>query len=120
VRTERYKYIRRFDEEFTRYVLPNIDDSPTKRFLLEHGLAERERPREALFDLYHDPTEQDNRVDDPDYAEVYEDLRGRLEEWMRETDDPLLDGPVSKPPGATTTKRECVEVQGEREEPNVR
>jgi hypothetical protein len=28
-------------------------------------------------------------------------MRGRLDAWMRETDDALLDGPVPPPPGAT-------------------
>jgi arylsulfatase A-like enzyme len=120
VRTDRYKYIRRFDEEFTRYVLPNIDDTATKEFLLDHGLADQERPREALYDLYHDPQERDNRVEDPDYADVYDDLRGRLEEWMEETDDPLLDGPVPKPEGASTRRRENVRVDSEDEPQGIR
>jgi hypothetical protein len=33
----------------------------------------------------------------PEYVEVLEDLRERLERWMIETDDPLLDGPVPYP-----------------------
>ncbi|MEF8851386.1 MAG: sulfatase [Haloarculaceae archaeon] len=98
VRTGRYRYVRRFDD-YPTTVLPNIDDGPAKRFLRDHGLGERERPREALYDLYHDPGEQDNLVDDPALADVRDDLRGRLEERMRETADPLLAGPVSKPPG---------------------
>ena len=28
------------------------------------------------------------------------ELSGRLEAWMRDTGDPLLDGPVPPPPGA--------------------
>ena len=98
VRTERYRYVRRFDD-YPTTVLPNVDDGPAKRFLTDHGLGERERPREALYDTYHDPGERDNLVDDPGYAGVVDDLRERLDEWMRETADPLLDGPVSKPPG---------------------
>jgi hypothetical protein len=39
-------------------------------------------------------------IDEPEYAEVADDLRHRLERWMIETDDPLLDGPVSAPHGA--------------------
>jgi N-sulfoglucosamine sulfohydrolase len=120
VRTDRYKYIRRFDEDFTRYVLPNIDDTATKEFLLEHGLADQERPREALYDLYHDPQERDNLVDDPDYADVYDDLTGRLEGWMEETDDPLLDGPVPKPEGASVRRRENVRVDSEDEPQGIR
>ena len=30
----------------------------------------------------------------PEYVEVLEDLRERLERWMVATDDPLPDGPV--------------------------
>jgi arylsulfatase A-like enzyme len=116
VRTERYTYVRRFDEEYTTTVLPNVDDGPTKQFLLEHGLGDRERPREALYDRYHDPAERDNLVDDPAHADVYEDLRGRLETWMRETDDPLLDGAVPKPPGARINERDCVQPGEERYE----
>jgi hypothetical protein len=40
-----------------------------------------------------------NLVDDPACADVLDDLRSRLSEWMRQTDDPLLTGPVPHPPG---------------------
>ena len=36
----------------------------------------------------------------PDPADVTGELRGRLEQWMQDTDDPLLTGPVPPPPGA--------------------
>jgi len=121
IRTERYKYIRRFDAEDTTYVLANIDDGPSKQFLLEQGLGDRERPREALYDLYMDPNERENLVDDPDHADVYDDLTGRLENWMTETDDPLLDGPVPKPEGARINLRDCVQPGDERfEEQGIR
>jgi N-sulfoglucosamine sulfohydrolase len=41
-----------------------------------------------------------NLIGDPRWSEVADELRGRLERWMRETADPLLDGPVPLPPGA--------------------
>jgi arylsulfatase A-like enzyme len=105
IRTERYRYIRRFDDEHTTWVRPNTDAGPCKSLLEAAGFFDRERPREALYDTYCDPNERENLIEDQDYAEVREDLAGRLEEWMRETDDPLLEGPVSKPPGARVDRR---------------
>src|SRR5437764_3143644 len=98
IRTARYKYIRRWGERRTP-VLPNTDDGPSKDLLLRHGWGEREIPQEQLFDLVFDPNEARNLAEDPAYADVLADLRGRLEAWMRETDDPLLAGHVDPPPG---------------------
>jgi N-sulfoglucosamine sulfohydrolase len=99
VRTERWKYIRRFGDRL-RPVLSNIDDSPTKDLLLASGWAGREWPREALYDVRFDPVEAHDLVDAPGCAEVAGEMRERLEAWMRETEDPLLEGPVPAPPGA--------------------
>ena len=56
--------------------------------------------REQLYDLVFDPNEAGNLAGDPAHAPVLEDLRGRLDEWMARTDDPLLDGEVAPPEGA--------------------
>jgi len=93
VRTKRYKYIRRYEKP----VLANIDDSPSKDYLLAHGLAERDAPSEALYDLVFDPNEAHNLVEEE--PEIAAELRARLQAWMEETDDPLLDGPVAPAPG---------------------
>jgi arylsulfatase A-like enzyme len=98
IRTERFKYIRRFDE-FPYPVLPNCDDSPSKDAYLVRGWARRAVSREALHDLFFNPGEGRNVIDDPDYAEVANDLRRRLQTWMEETSDPLLEGTVPAPPG---------------------
>jgi N-sulfoglucosamine sulfohydrolase len=98
IRTERHKYIRRWGERRTP-VLANTDDGPSKDLLLAAGWAEREIPKEQLYDVLFDPNEANNLVDDPGYAPVLEDLRARLEQWMRDTDDPLLAGHVDPPPG---------------------
>jgi hypothetical protein len=80
-------------------VLANTDDGPSKDLLLAAGWAEREIPNEQLYDVLFDPNEANNLVDDPGYAPVLEDLRARLEQWMGDTDDPLLAGHVDPPPG---------------------
>jgi N-sulfoglucosamine sulfohydrolase len=98
VRTKRWKYIRRFDER-ERPVLPNVDDGPSKDYLLRHGLAERRIAGEQLYDLVFDPGEAANLVGDADARPVLDDLRARLERWMADTDDPLLHGPVAPPSG---------------------
>lgn len=98
VRTARHKYIRRWGERLTP-VLANTDDGPSKDLLLRNGWAERMIAKEQLYDLLFDPNEAHNLVEDPAYAPVLAELRGRLEQWMRDTDDPLLAGRVDPPPG---------------------
>jgi arylsulfatase A-like enzyme len=97
VRTKRYKYIRRFGDRDAP-VLANIDDSPSKDYLLAHGLADRRLAREELYDLLWDPGEAHNLA--PERPPVLDELRARLDRWMQERQDPLLDGPVAPPPGA--------------------
>jgi arylsulfatase A-like enzyme len=110
IRTERWKYIRRFDDRPTP-VLANTDDSPGKDLWLRHGWAEHELAREQLYDLVFDPQEQHNLIARPDHASVVADLRNRLEAWMRETDDPLLDGPVPPPAGAEFNEQDQVSAR---------
>lgn len=99
IRTQRYKYIRRFGDR-RRPVLPNCDDSPSKDVWLQAGWREREVAAEQLYDLVFDPNETCNLVDEPGLQEVRSELQARLQRWMEETDDPLLHGPVPPPPGA--------------------
>lgn len=99
VRTERWKYIRRFGDRDTP-VLPNCDDSPSKDLLLSLGWAQRKIAHEQLYDLAFDPNEAANLAADPDYASVRAQLSERLQSWMEATDDPLLNGDPLPPPGA--------------------
>jgi arylsulfatase A-like enzyme len=96
IRTERFKYIRSF-WSLPRVYLPNdVAHSPAGD-AVRRDFDRPSRPYEEFYDLTRDPQEQTNLADDPDYADAAADLRERLHEWLIETDDPLLDGPV--PPG---------------------
>jgi arylsulfatase A-like enzyme len=99
VRTRRCKYICRFGAH-PHPVLANCDDSASKRLWIEAGWGEVELPEEQLYDLVLDPNEANNLAGSPKHAETLATLRERLERWMRETGDPLLEGPVELPPGA--------------------
>jgi N-sulfoglucosamine sulfohydrolase len=99
VRTHRWKYARRFDGRHFD-VMPNTDDGLSKSFWLENGWKEEPLVQpEELYDLVFDPQENRNLVGDPAHAEVLKDMQARLERWMKETNDPLLKGPVPLPPG---------------------
>ncbi len=112
IRTERFKYVRRFDD-YPFPVLPNCDDSPSKDAYLARGWAERPVAREALHDLFFNPGEGRNVIDDPAYDDVAADLRSRLDEWMRRTDDPLRDGPVFAPAGALINAQDQLSAEDE-------
>ena len=99
VRTQRYKYIRRYDDR-TAPVLPNCDDGPSKSVWLEAGWRKQTVAREQLYDLIFDPNEQNSLAADPKAESILSDMRGRLDRWMKRTDDPLLKGPVPAPAGA--------------------
>lgn len=108
VRTERYKYVRYFDDTWDRVNLSNIDGSTVKNLYLENGLAERRKPSECLFDLYYDVFETNNVAHDERYAEVLDDMRSRLRDFMERTDDPLLKGAIEIRPEWKVSRRECV------------
>jgi arylsulfatase A-like enzyme len=99
VRTSGWRYIRRYGERLLP-VAANIDDSPSKDAWIRGGWLEHPVDREQLYDLTLDSEELVNRAADPACADVLSDLRGRLDRWLHDTDDPLLEGAVAPPPGA--------------------
>jgi N-sulfoglucosamine sulfohydrolase len=100
VRTQRWKYIRRFGDR-SRPVLPNCDDGLSKELWLENGWRERRVDSEQLYDLVFDPNEMRNLAGNHSSESTLNEMRTRLERWMQATNDPLLKGPVKPPPGAT-------------------
>jgi N-sulfoglucosamine sulfohydrolase len=70
------------------FILANRDAPEMKRFF-ELNFAKR--PEVELFDLRKDPHQLTNVADREEYAAVQKQLRARVEQWMRDTDDPRVD-----------------------------
>ena len=96
VRTRRHKYIRNFETGFAVEVPADIQQGPI--FRANPSLYSTDRPNVVeLYDLEADPLEQHNLAGTPSVKAVEEELSAELWRWMRETDDPLLNGPVASP-----------------------
>jgi N-sulfoglucosamine sulfohydrolase len=115
VRTKRWKYIRHFDAR-TKPNLPNCDDSLSKSLWLDHGWRDRRVDSEQLFDLMFDPNETRNAAPDPAQRSTLDEMRGRLDRWMRATHDPILKGPIAAPKGATANDPDGISP---RDEPHI-
>lgn len=91
VRTKNMKYIRFFEED-RKIRLPNIDASACKDTFVSTPFHKMQRPKEMLFDLAADPAERVNLIGVAEYAEEHERLSALLDEQMKATNDPLLQG----------------------------
>ena len=113
IRTHDYLYIRNFEPDRwpngdPDYISSNkapygdIDDGPMKDFMLRpetkrayptaYALSMDKRPAEELYVAATDPHQIDNKADDPEYADVKEQLWARLESHLSETGDPRMRG----------------------------
>jgi len=124
VRTDRFKYIY-YPHTYPYLSLANIDDSPTKSFLLNEDLDLIKQNTEQLYDLFYDPNEKNNLIysnknlenekeylsDElcKKYVKTHEYLKKVLFEWMNDTNDPLLDGTIPLPKGSLVWKNECID-----------
>jgi N-sulfoglucosamine sulfohydrolase len=98
VRTQHYHLIRNFDplskRAWTPETVPKIGETfvsyPSSLF------PPGTEPRNGveLFDLEQDPYDWHDRADDPALAKVKVDLMQALDQWMRDTEDPLLQGGI--------------------------
>lgn len=92
IRTERYKYIINFELNVAYDAPSDIQQGAIYRTSVERYMGLR--PRFELYDLKADPWEKDNRADDSALASIKRNLHAKLIGWMKETNDPLLNGPI--------------------------
>jgi len=112
VRTDRWKYIRRYGDWNTS-VLPNCGDSVSKDLWIENGWADRSVDSEQLYDLVFDPFEANNVAGSSELNDVLSDMRQRLDNWMKRTDDPLQTGYIAAPSGSKINRSDDVSPQDE-------
>ncbi|GAB5561558.1 MAG: sulfatase [Synoicihabitans sp.] len=111
VRTDRYKYIRRFAPEQTTVQVSNCDNGPAKQHLLASGWERQRIAPIQLFDLAHDPGEAFNLAGQLDLAAVERELADQLDQWMQSTHDPLLQGAITPPPNVIATTHDSLSRQ---------
>jgi arylsulfatase A-like enzyme len=96
IRTRRHKYIRNFETAFAVEVPGDIQQGAI--FRANPARYSTDRPNVVeLYDLETDPLEEHNLAGNQGLGEVERELSAQLWRWMRETDDPLLKGPVASP-----------------------
>ena len=54
------------------------------------------RPTEELYDLRRDPNESVNLAESSEYKNIRNDLKERLFNWLKTTEDPILKGRIPK------------------------
>lgn len=96
IRTEKYKYVKNFEDGPKIYMPMDIHSSISgaevrKDYYVPNDIEE-------LYELEKDPLEYTNLINDPQYAKVAEQLRMKVDNWMKETNDPLLQGAVPGTP----------------------
>jgi len=94
VRSERYKLIQRKVTPAPRM----RHAGPTTPLLEAIGWYERSDAAEEFYDLYLDPQEACNRIDDATLSEEIGAHRTAITTWMTTTNDPFVSGRLPQPP----------------------
>lgn len=102
IRTRQFKFIRNFGDRPLVYLPLDVWSGPAGEAMREDFYGTR-RPMEELYDLENDPLEQHNVIDDPAYRDVAAKLRAQVEQYMLDSNDPLLYGDI--PPSAEQAER---------------
>jgi len=94
IRTKKWKYIKNFAPlDFLFEIPDDVIESPTaKAWLKEHPEYHTPRPKEELYNLINDPMEIKNLAGDLQYHTVKQELGKKLLDWLKMTNDPILEG----------------------------
>jgi len=111
--TKDYAYIRNYEsdrwpmggpefEASHQGTFGDIDDSPTKSYMMQHQNDEKVKKlfamsfgklgAEELYAIDKDPAQMNNLADDSAYTEIKAKLRKRMEDYQKATGDPRVKG----------------------------
>ncbi len=100
IRTKKYKYIYNFEKLETLYQIPmDIMRDLSGRYMQDK--YNKPRSKEELYDLEKDPNEQNNLINNTNYKNVAVELKQKLFDWMRKTNDPILKGKIKTQNGVS-------------------
>ncbi len=88
IRTDTHKLILDFSDRDSLYLPRDVEESASGRAV--RALEARPPARVALHDLVADPLERSNLWARPESDSLGRELKHRLEQWMRESQDPLV------------------------------
>ena len=95
IRTGRFKLIMHFEAQDTADAAIDSKLSPAHAVIADEITIPNEFVE--LYDLEKDPLELHDVSRDPDYEDVLRSLLRRLYEFLRDTNDPILNGPIPSP-----------------------
>lgn len=93
IRTTEYCYIHNFEDGPKTYVTVDAHLSLSGKVMRDECYVPN--VPEELYDLTKDPQETINLIDYPEYQQIAQQLRKKVDDWMIQTKDPLLTGPIS-------------------------
>jgi N-sulfoglucosamine sulfohydrolase len=100
IRTERWKLIANFEFAPWQETSPDYDNNAKSYVEVAKALAvpyERQyHPPFELYDLKSGSWEQHDLADSAEHRQIRDELIRRLRQWMRDTGDPLLEGPMAQ------------------------
>ncbi|HIT75704.1 MAG TPA: sulfatase [Candidatus Avipropionibacterium avicola] len=95
IRTPQWKFVLNFEPRPLLQLPLDLEGSLTRQGMGDDHLEPR--PMQELYDLTADPDEVTNLAEDPVHAEVRDRLHRQLLDFLAETGDRLLDGPIPNP-----------------------
>lgn len=93
MRTKDFSYVRNFEDGPEVYISVDAHLSLSGQDVRKACYIPNQP--EEFYDLRVDPLERNNLIHDTSYQAIIQSFRDRVSQWMQDTRDPLLQGPIA-------------------------